>query len=165
MEGEHPSPKVIRIEVRREGSNRILQKFNLSETETVEPFDPNGQWAMDLNFDGYDDLFFKSMSSGSGSGNYSVWLFDPHTDKFRYNVPFSELENIAVDWKTQTVSSSGQSGAAFYYKNIYKVKNDSLILERGEENQFDDGIKQWLKTTKFYSADKLVVKVDTINDH
>jgi hypothetical protein len=165
MEGDHPSPKIIKLEIRNEGSSRILQRINLTDAQTVLPFDCNGIYSMDLNFDGYEDLFFQSMPSGSGSGTYSVWLFDPKARKFKYNAAFSELENIAVDWKTQTVSSSGQSGAAYYYKNIYKVKNDSLMLERGEENQFDDGIKKWLKTTKLYSADKLVVKVDTINDH
>ncbi len=155
-----PGPKVIRIEVRQEGSNKILQRLHLPKNDDFI-FNPRAVETKDMNFDGYNDILIEYNDGSAGGQNY-VWLYNPKTGKYVFNDDFSELRDPDPDSVKHTITSydaGGSTGGAVY---THCFKNGKLILLREVDTYNDFENKRSITTIKSYKNGKIIsVKEDT----
>jgi hypothetical protein len=149
--------------VRREGSNKILQRLQLPKSnEAVDLiFNPRAVETKDMNFDGYKDILIE-YNDGSAGGQYYVWLYNPTTKKFVFNGDFSDLREPTPDSTQRTITSyiaNGASGGSIY---TYCIKKNKLILLRSEETENNFENKRTIKTIKTFKDENIIsIKVDT----
>jgi hypothetical protein len=154
---------VIKVEVRREGRDRIVQKLKLPK-DLIEDFYPEHCVAMDMNFDGYLDFLLISHGGSAGVA-YAVWLYDPKTRKFNLDRDFKDIYNPVPDPLTKTITSSFSEGWRYNRRDTYKYDKSKLVLICSTENEFSESINRHIITTTLFESSKQIsVKVDTLSE-
>ena len=93
--------------------------------------------AIDLDFDGADDLKVLTATSAGPNGAYAYWLYRPATGTFE---PRHDLDDklsgfdVAVDPHTKTISVSGRASCCAWDIDTFHWANDRLAQLSHEES-------------------------------
>ncbi|MGY0037568.1 XAC2610-related protein [Pedobacter sp. NJ-S-72] len=81
----------------------------------------------DYNFDGYPDFMFLMQTGGAGPNDtHNFYLYNPKSGNFEYNDELSQLPQVQIDPKSQTISSNWRDGAAHHGGEKYAFINQQL---------------------------------------
>ncbi len=150
-------------------TNRKIQTIALNENEL---FTSRVLYAIDVNFDGEQDIVIPQSSSASAS-YLSAFLWDRDTMQYIYAPTFENLANVALDTKRELVLSSRSSDRTVSYaisdydegsKDFVVRKTLSYYPDETEENviykekQLKNGrlqiVKEFIKPfTNYYTMD------------
>jgi hypothetical protein len=146
----------------------ILKAGKRLQTLTVESdgvlLDGLGIEAIDLDFDGYDDLKVLTLSSAGPNGGYAFWLYRPAKGAFErrqdLDDPLSGFD-VNLDPKTKTISQSGRNGCCAWSGDSYRWANDRLLhisdrnsgaLDLGDALADVAGIQAFIETSASFCA-------------
>lgn len=107
-------------------NNEVYQKLELPKYMDIEyPFDRRFFTAKDVNFDGYDDLYFTDFMA-MVNGADIVYLYNQSTQKFQLNEDYSSICSPQYDIDHQIIKSFGRGSAAYHEAEVYVVLNNQL---------------------------------------
>ena len=157
---------ISRIEIRRGKEKRILQTIMGKEiADSDDQFDNYRFGTEDMNFDGYLDLLLEVGNEGSGGAMYEVWLYDPKSGTFKANQELEELFNPVPDPETKTITSYSWGGVSETSEETFRFENNELIPLREVKKEYDDSLKQFIRTITLYNHKKVSsVTIDTLKE-
>jgi hypothetical protein len=86
-------------------------------------------WITDFNFDGYMDIAIENnMAGGTNDIRRFVYLYNPSTQSFYHHEELSEMSNLSVDTKNQTLKQRSVGGQSIYHFLEYKWEDNQLTL-------------------------------------
>jgi len=141
--------EIHRIEIYANNASKPFQVFNKIESENMNPAAPHRIAVIDMNFDGYKDFRVVSWVGSTWNRGYHVWLYNPKSGRFCYDVDLSNLSSpIVFDARTQTVStfSKGGSAAAIHSRYDYKFIAGKLTRVKRYEQTFDKKFDRYVYT-------------------
>jgi len=155
LTGDKEKNLITHIDVYLEGSPRPLQAL---ESEMDEPPYRDAEYfeAVDLNFDGYEDVQLLIMRGVTGNRVYSHWLFDPKTDRFVRHQELDKAVNPIPDPATKQLKTFWNGGGT-YTARVYHWEEGKLVLEREEKKDWVHEKEYFLKVIKERQNGKLVV--------
>lgn len=126
---------------------------------------PRGEdWfrAVDLNFDGYQDIYVLTNWGATGNEEGCIWLYDPETKHFDYSPEFSSLGTFTLDpaHKTIITWSSGGMAGAVHSADKYKVVSNRPVLIYNERQDWDMEKKQFHCMVKELHGNQMVTTHD-----
>jgi hypothetical protein len=136
------------IEVCRGGSRQPFQHLEGCEFVGMEA-PPRGasDWfrAVDMNFDGYNDIYLLLNWGATGNQYGCAWLFDPANGRFEFSKEFSDLPRFQLDPATKTILTFDKGGMAgmIYFAQKYKVEGNRLELIWTQTQDWDVDKKQF----------------------
>jgi TonB family protein len=134
------------IEVFRGDSTQPIQHLTGCDLSGAEPPREGADWfrTVDMNFDGYSDVFLLTNWGVTGNQFGCVWLYDPASGLFRYSEDFSMLGRYTLEPETKTIFTSGVGGmaGAVHSQRRYRVTGNRLTLIWSEEQNWDLGSKR-----------------------
>ena len=135
------------IEVFSGDSNAPMQHLTGCEWIGMEP-PPRGQdWfrAVDLNFDGYHDIYVLTDWGATGNSQGCIWLYNSATKRFDYSTEFSRLGSFTLDPANKTIVTWANGGMAGGVHSVekYKIANDRPVLVYSERQDWDQSKKQF----------------------
>jgi len=68
--------------------------------------------AVDINFDGYKDIYMMTSWGVTGNEIGCVWLYDPPARRFEFSKDFSAIGKFILDPATNTITTGGVGGHA-----------------------------------------------------
>lgn len=81
----------------------------------------------DCNFDGWPDIMIYSHDGGAGPNDgYNFYLYNSSSGRFEYNETLSNLTQVEVDIKSNTITSAWRAGAAHHGGEQYTFMHDTL---------------------------------------
>jgi hypothetical protein len=128
--------------------NQISLGRNVYDTLNIIQLNPEHNWVyadsielikyVDINMDGYDDIFIlRSVEEVTWKQYYDIWLFNHRTGKFYFNQIFSDKiePDYDMDEENKTITTIWVAfpNTNHFGSNTYKVEGDTLILIRSEE--------------------------------
>jgi hypothetical protein len=154
-----------------EGEN-FYQKLDLEEGISVlYVFKEKKQWYLnysikleDINKDNYSDIaVYNADMSGNKNHTFNYYLYDPKIKLFKINNIFS-LPNLIWDETTKTYRSFSQAGHAslIYTQDTYKIRNDSLIIIKTVNQNYDQTLDKYIRVTK--TKEKIIIDTLTIKN-
>jgi hypothetical protein len=89
-----------------------------------------GSVAVDMNFDGYKDIYVLTTWGATGNEYGCVWLYDPENGRFDYNKEFSDLSRFTLGPATKTITTHGNGGRAgmIFHAAKYSVESNRPVL-------------------------------------
>jgi hypothetical protein len=103
----------VRIDVLDEQKHEIVETLPFPTGEgAMLGGGPPRLKAVDLNFDGYQDLMLQAGAGATGNVWYVVWLFDPEKGKFILAPELTDLEGLEADPAEKVLTTFGKGGAA-----------------------------------------------------
>jgi hypothetical protein len=96
---------------------------------------------LDLNGDGFMDLYFETSRSGDRSIGGDYFLFNPKTGLFDF---LGNYPDLRIEPKTNRIYSQVHASYRVYYKVINGRLTDTTMVKISEET----GDKTYEKTTK-----------------
>ncbi|HXZ42081.1 MAG TPA: hypothetical protein VEG68_15155 [Terriglobales bacterium] len=114
----NPHTTVREVQVFRGDSKQPTQSLEDCELSDMEAPRRGSEWfrAVDMNFDGYKDIYMLTSWGATGNESGCVWLFDPESSRFEFSKDFSELGRFTLDPATKTItthSNGGRVGTVF----------------------------------------------------
>ena len=146
---QYGNPRTIIKDVRvfRGSSNQPLQSLEDCEWSGMEAPPRGSTWfrGVDLNFDGYKDIYILTVWGATGNEFGCVWLYDPATERFDYSKEFSELSTFTLDPATKTIITHGNGGMAgtIFTVGKYIVDNNRPVLVATVAQDWDFGKQQY----------------------
>lgn len=135
------------IEVFRGDSKAAFQHLTGCNLEEMEPPGSGSEFfvAEDINFDGYNDIFLKTMWGATGNESGCVWLYNSAAGQFEYSKAFSDLAGFSLEPATKTITTFSRGGMAGYVHNAarFAVQNNLPVLKWSETQDWDDSKKQF----------------------
>ena len=153
------SDYIDRIEVHREGDQKVIQTIEDAELQTPPPGFEHLQ-VEDINFDGYKDLKIFGWAGATGNVGYSYWLFQKKTGRFVFHEKLSDLCDPEPNQKTKEIISyckGGMVGQEYTEQTFKWSKKGKLILVREERQEWVDEKEHFLKTIKIRRRGKLTI--------
>ncbi len=83
--------------------------------------------AVDVDFDGYQDIGLLSWWGATGNEGWQFWRFDPKTEMFVPDPQVSALGRPQFNSDTQTIDSFSKGGWCTYTTTTYRYRNGKLI--------------------------------------
>ena len=119
----------------------------------------------DYNFDGYMDVSIYSSRSGVYNAIHEIFLYNPQTKNYNHHKELSDMMGAWADSGTKTINSHGKGGDAgmIYYFNEYKWEKEKLVLVSSENQDYDDTLKKYVRTTRTLQNGKWVQDTDIIS--
>ena len=114
----NPQTTVREVQVFRGDSRQPVQSLEDCELSDMEAPRRGSEWfrAVDMNFDGYKDIYMLTSWGATGNESGCVWLYDPDSGRFEYSKDFAELGRFTLDPATKTIvthSNGGMAGTVF----------------------------------------------------
>ena len=114
----NPHTTVREVQVFRGVSTQPVQSLEDCEFSDMEAPRRGSEWfrAVDMNFDGYKDIYILTCWGATGNESGCVWLYDPESRRFAFSKDFSELDRFTLDPATKTIvthSNGGMAGTVF----------------------------------------------------
>jgi hypothetical protein len=160
----NPQTIIQEVLVFRGTSNEPLQSLDDCEWEGMEAPQRGSDWfrAVDLNFDGYRDIYVLTTWGATGNEYGCVWLYDPRSGRFDYSKEFSELSRFTLDPATKTITTHGNGGMAgmVYRAAKYVVQNNRPVLVMSESQDWDFDKKQFHCIVKQLRGSEMVTVRD-----
>lgn len=129
------------IEVYRENSKQVLQHLTGCDLEgMIPPGRADFFSTVDINFDGYNDIFLETMHGATGNTSGCVWLYNPTTGHFEYSKEFSGLSSFSLDPDRKiifTFTTGGMLGAV-HLAEKFTVKDNRPFLIWSEVQDWDN---------------------------
>lgn len=125
----------IQLHVKVVDSLQFVKELKLSSGETLQldsnytyPLERFKLQAIDLNFDGYNDLRILKDRGATGNDWYETWLYQPKSKKLTKNTFLSQKSSIWVDSLNHRVVSSYWGGWADQLLEAYTVRDTSYRI-------------------------------------
>lgn len=125
----------IQLIVRNDDNSRFVKELRLPSGETLaldstftyllQHFEMQ---AIDLNFDGNNDLRVLKDKGATGNNWYDTWIYDPKTKKFSKSSFLSQKSGIWVDTLNRRVISKYYGGWADQILEAYTVKDTTYQI-------------------------------------
>lgn len=140
------SAVITQLEITKISSRKLIQLINGLDL----PHHRTPVHLIDINFDGYKDLFVES-SSGASNSTYAIALFEPTTGIF--DDDWIRLMNPTIDAENQQIIELSCGGCACgnYTRTFYKVYDGAMRLVK-QEHQEVCGVDD----EKFYSLSERI---------
>jgi hypothetical protein len=108
----NPHTTVREVQVFRGDSTQPVQSLEDCELSDMEAPRRGSEWfrALDMNFDGYKDIYMLTSWGATGNESGCVWLYDPKSSRFEFSKDFSELGRFTLDPATKTIVTHGNGG-------------------------------------------------------
>jgi hypothetical protein len=152
------------VEVYSGESGQPIQHLEGCEWVGMEAPPRGEDWfrLVDLNFDGYRDLYVLTNWGATGNDQGCIWLYDPGTKRFGYSPEFSNLGTFTLDpaHKTIITWSNGGMAGAVHSADKYKVDSNRPVLIYNERQDWDMEKKQFHCMVKELRGSQMV----TIHD-
>lgn len=107
------------IEVRREGSDDIVQRIGGLDTETPSDTQSPGLDLLDLDFDGYADLRLIERRPAGPNVIFRHWLYEPKSGRFVAKPALDRIVAPTPDPASRELRSDWRDGAATYGTDFY----------------------------------------------
>ncbi|KAB2913645.1 MAG: hypothetical protein F9K23_16610 [Bacteroidetes bacterium] len=119
--------------------------------------------AMDVNFDGYNDVVFTDMQGAWGNSFSTTFLYDLKLNTLK-RTPQFDLRNLSLDKNRKLLRTHSYRGLCWTIdKELYKVVNDSIeLVASAEYIPFDGCNTDSLWTTKVYFYENGKLKDSTV---
>lgn len=139
------------IEVYRENSKQAFQHLTGCDLKEMEPPGRGAEFfeTVDINFDGYSDIFLETMHGATGNETGCVWLYNTTTGHFEYSKEFSSLWSFSLDPGRKiifTFTTGGMLGAV-HHAEKFKVENNRPVLIWSE-------VQDWVDNKRFHCTVK-----------
>ncbi|RAS05023.1 XAC2610-related protein [Cupriavidus alkaliphilus] len=139
------APQPVAIEVLSRHSGQRLQVLRDFESDGRYVLGDEAINVVDANFDGHPDIAIHGMSGGAGPNSMTnVFLYDPVRRRFSFSQELSELPQLWIDPKTQTVHSAQRGSCCSHYSEAYRYVRGKLTLVFSK-NEYDNG--EWVSTS------------------
>lgn len=108
--------------------------MQLSSGQTIDLSDTNRPLALvkleaiDLNFDGYNDLRILTNEGATGNSWYDTWLYNQKTKTFVKNELLSQSTCLMVDTLGRKILTYYRAGACEESLGVYAVKDTTYTL-------------------------------------
>ena len=154
---------VGRIEISENGDSNILQTIEINSMAYVAMFISHFQ-VQDINFDGYLDIAVVSDFGGKWASHH-YWVFDPVSERFITNELMEEIgkigaNEIVLDSKCKTIEAQYLNFDEAVVGEIYKIKNEHLVLVGLKERQKNKEGDFEIVTKRLVNGKMKVVKVE-----
>lgn len=139
----NPYTTVREVQVFRGDSTQPVQSLEDCEFPDMEAPPRGSEWfrALDMNFDGYKDIYMLTSWGATGNESGCVWLYDPESGRFEFSKDFSELGRFTLDPATKTIITHGNGGMAGTVfsaaKYIIEGKRPVPIITVAQDWDFD----------------------------
>ena len=137
----NPHSTIRDVQVFRDDAKQPSQSLEDCEWEGMEAPPRNADWfrALDMNLDGYKDIFVLTNWGATGNEQGCVWLYDSENGRFEYSNEYSELGRFEVDPKTKTITTHSNGGAAgtIFQAAKYAPTGQHLVLLLTVEQDYD----------------------------
>lgn len=123
------------------------QRLTIHNMSPIDETDDLFLGFADVNFDGYDDLFF-ATSRGATNTYVDYWLYTPSTGEFSY---FGNYPIFSIDTDKQMLSTyeKGGHGGMIYTANRYRFVNGKLVLVESEKQEAIRGTDAYKSKRQF----------------
>ncbi len=141
-EGEYYKGKInYTVEIRSSNNSNLIQTIKSVNNANADPLDfnygdlsedSNQGMLIDINFDGFMDLRFKSGQAADVNQTYDFYIFNKKTNKFELNEDVSNLTNPVAFSDSKTIYKYTRSGFPGTDGNVaeYKWNKNKLILTK-----------------------------------
>jgi hypothetical protein len=125
------------ITVRLEIDSYIVSAMQVSSGQTIDlsemnhPVEVFKLEAIDLNFDGYNDLRILNNEGATGNNWYDTWLYNQKTKTFVKNQFLSQNSSVMVDTLSKKILTHYRAGACEESLGVYAVKDTTYTLVEG----------------------------------
>jgi hypothetical protein len=120
---DEESLKAVKIIHKKTGKQQVF--LDIQAELKSNPF--NVIQVSDYNFDGYPDFMFLMQTGGAGPNDtHNFYLYNPKSGNFEYNDELSQLPQVQIDPKSQTISSNWRDGAGHHGGEKYAFINQQL---------------------------------------
>jgi hypothetical protein len=139
----NPHTTVREVQVFRGDSKEPMQSLEDCALSDMEAPPRGYDWfrAVDMNFDGYKDIYMLTGWGATGNGSGCVWLYDPESSRFEFSKDFSELGRFTLDPATKTIVThvnGGMAGTVFRAaKYIIEGDRPVSIITVAQDWDFD----------------------------
>jgi hypothetical protein len=146
---QYGNPRTIiqEVQVFRGASNQPVQSLEDCEWEGMDAPPRGSDWfrAVDMNFDGYKDIYVMTTWGATGNEQGCVWLYDPESGRFDYSKEFSELSTFMLDPATKTIATHGNGGRAgrIFRAARYAVESNRPVLVITVAKDWDFGKQEY----------------------
>jgi hypothetical protein len=138
---------VRNIEVFSGDSDVPVQHLTGCDWAGMEPPPRGEDWfrAVDINFDGYQDIYVLTDWGATGNSQGCIWLFNSATKLFYYSPEFSELGTFTLDRANKTIITWSNGGVAggVHSAQKYKIVNNRPVQVYSEKQDWDRDKKQF----------------------
>lgn len=134
------------IETYREGSKEAPQHLTGCDFDGMEPPGRGARFfrMVDINFDGYNDIFLETMHGATGNLSGCVWLYNPATERFEYSESFSSLSHFWLDPDRKVIFTFERGGMLGFVHSAgkYAIENNRPALLWLEVQDWDESKSQ-----------------------
>jgi hypothetical protein len=122
------------ITVRLQIDSSIVSAIELSSKQTIDlsemnhPVEAFKLGAIDLNFDGYNDLRILNNEGATGNNWYDTWLYNQKTKTFVKNQFLTQSTSVMVDTSSRKILTYHRAGACEESLGVYAVKDTTYTL-------------------------------------
>jgi hypothetical protein len=108
----NPHTTAREVQVFRGDSKQPVQSLEDCELSEMEAPRSGSEWfrVVDMNFDGYKDIYMLTSWGATGNESGCVWLYDPESRRFEFSKDFSELGRFTLDSATNTIVTHDNGG-------------------------------------------------------
>ncbi|MBM4260946.1 MAG: hypothetical protein FJ145_05815 [Deltaproteobacteria bacterium] len=128
--------QVKKIEIRRANRTEPVQVIEGLDANT--PLNPGVAplEALDMNFDGYEDIRIIAFQPAGPNVPYRNWLYDPTAGRFLESAALNEITAPEFDAPRKQIRSSWRDGATRYGTDIYVYENGKPVVVRKETKDY-----------------------------
>jgi hypothetical protein len=118
----------LRIDSTRINAISLSTGQTLDLSDTYRPVELIKLEAIDLNFDGYNDLRILNNEGATGNSWYDTWLYNQKTKKLVKNQFLSQNSSLMVDTLGRKILTFYRAGACEESLGVYAVKDTTYTL-------------------------------------
>jgi hypothetical protein len=164
----NPQSTIRQIQVFQAGSQVPLQDLVGCDLDGMAPPGRGAEFfrAIDINFDGYKDIFLETWHGATGNWGGCIWLYNPTTQRFDYSYEFSKLAGFTLYPKSKTISTFGRGGMAgkVHVAEQYAIRKNRPVLIWSQKQDWDDSQKKLHCIVRERVGEKMVVVRDEWSD-
>ena len=154
--------RVDSIQVLRGG--RPVQTILPDADADTPPFSGYDVDTVDVNFDGFPDVYHQVVWGATGNAAFTWWLFDSDSGRFVPSPEFSQAIGGFTLYPARreiTVRSNGGHAGAIFEMDVYRPRGRTLTRVRAVHQDWDPDAERYLRTTGRLEGNRWTEKVDT----